>query len=71
MRGAATMLGWILVLAASCALSAVLGLGSLFPMASAMQGMFLTLTALLGAVLFAACDAFETRAVRVKADDED
>jgi hypothetical protein len=65
------MLGWIVILAGLCGLSGVLGLGSLFPMASSMHGMFLTLTALFGAFLFAACDAFETRPVRVKTDDED
>ena len=70
MRDATPMLGWILLLAGLCAASGVVGLGFLFPMASSMQGMFLTLTALFGAFLFAAWDAFETRPVRVKAEDE-
>lgn len=71
MRDAISMLGWIFILAGLCAISGVLGLGSLFPLAESMQGMFLTLTALFGAFLFAACDAFETRPVRVKVEDED
>ena len=65
------MLGSIVILAGLCAASAVLGVGDLFPMASAMQSMFLTLTALFGFFLVAACDAFETRPVPVVSDEED
>ena len=35
-----------------------------------MQSLFLTLTAFLGFVLVAACDAFETRPIRVKSEDD-
>lgn len=70
MRGMTQMLSVIFFLAGSCALSGLLGLGALFPMAGSMQSLFLTLTAFLGAILFAACDAFETRPVQVKVDDE-
>ena len=70
MRGMTQMLSLIVFLAGSCALSGLLGLGALVPMAGPMQSLFLTLTAFLGFALFATCDAFETRTVRVKADDE-
>ena len=63
------MLGWILIFAASCVVSAFLGLGYLVPMAGNLQGVFLTLTAFLAMLLVAACDAFETQGAVGPADD--
>jgi hypothetical protein len=64
------MLGFIILLAGLCALTGTLGLGDLFPMASSMQSIFLSLTAILGVFLVAACDAFETRPVPVRTDED-
>lgn len=64
------MLGLIVVLAGSCALSGLLWLGSFVPLGGPMQSLFLTLTAVLGFVLVATYDAFETRPIRVKVDDD-
>jgi hypothetical protein len=64
------MLGFIFLLAGLCAVTGALGLGDLLPMASSMQSLFLSLTAIFGVFLVAACDAFETRPVRVRADEE-
>lgn len=64
------MLGWILTVTAMLIASTTLGLGYLVPMASSIQSMFLTLTAVLGMVLIASWDAFETQAASVSRDDE-
>lgn len=63
-------MGLIVLMAGLCTVTGALGLGNLLPMASSMQSIFLSLTALFGVFLVAACDAFETRPVRVRSDED-